>query len=120
LLKLSSFFLLLSGWSEIKYTLEIKNQGGNEVFQFSEILRSMPWSHLLTINIFFLVQEILQEIHNTAGGRQEDLSGQENQQEPDLLYTTLTSRDGSHKDNFGESLQIFVSSAEIQIWKSQR
>jgi hypothetical protein len=61
--------------------------------------------------IFFLVQEILQEIHDTAGGRQEDLSGQENQQEPDLLYTSLRSRDGSHKDNFGESLEKSIGLA---------
>jgi hypothetical protein len=75
----------------------------------SDSLRSMPWSYLLTRDIFSLVQEILQEIHHTAGGRQEDLNGQENQQEPHLLYTPLTSRDGSHKDNFGESLQILLA-----------
>jgi hypothetical protein len=74
----------------------------------------MPWSHLLTLDIFSLVQEILQEIHDTAGGRQEDLSGnEENHQEPHLLYTTLRSRDGSYKDNFGdESLEIFSAAVE--------
>ncbi len=67
---------------------------------------------MLTLDIFFLVQEILQEIHNTAGGRQEDLNGQENQQEPDLLYTPLRSRDGSHKDYFGKSLEILSAAVE--------
>ncbi len=104
----SSFCITFSKFKPLN--LEIKIRVPMSCSNFLKAWGAWPALELLdnsTVDIFFLVQEILQEIHHTAGGHwPEDLSGHENQQEPDLLYTPLTSRDGSHKDKFGESVEI--------------